>query len=112
MASVRKIGKMILIENLQSDVRMTERSSSLWTDDLVRCSIYLSKEGHSRLKEIALAERKKVHDLIVEGIDTVSPTAATPSQRGATPGPGRKPWFASIVSLDVILRDCDSIAKY
>lgn len=71
MASVRKIGKVYLIENHQSDVRMTERSSSLWTDDLVRSSIYLSKEGHSRLKEIALAERKKVHDLIVEEIDTV-----------------------------------------
>lgn len=50
---------------------MTERSSSLWTDDLVRSSIYLSKEGHSRLTKIALAERKKVHDLIVEGIDAV-----------------------------------------
>lgn len=50
---------------------MTERSSSLWTDDLVRSSIYLSKEGHNRLKEIAELEHKKVHDLIVEGIDTV-----------------------------------------
>lgn len=39
--------------------------------DLVRSSIYLSREAHDRLREIAFAERKKVHDLIVEGVDTV-----------------------------------------
>ena len=50
---------------------MTERSPSLWTDELVRSSIYLSRDGHSRLKDIAQMEHKKVHDLIVEGIDAV-----------------------------------------
>lgn len=39
--------------------------------DLVRSSIYLSRAAHNRLREIAFAERKKVHDLIVEGIDHV-----------------------------------------
>ena len=64
---------------------MAERSPSLWTDDLVRSSIYLSKEGHNRLKEIALVEHKKVHDLIVEGIDTVI------ARRGYTESAKRKP---------------------
>ena len=64
---------------------MTERSSSLWTDDLVRSSIYLSKEGHNRLKKIAELEHKKVHDLIVEGIDTVI------AKRGYAESARRKP---------------------
>lgn len=39
--------------------------------DLVRSSIYLSRAAHDRLREIAFTERKKVHDLIVEGVDGV-----------------------------------------
>jgi hypothetical protein len=39
--------------------------------DLVRSSIYLSRASHDRLREIAFVEKKKVHDLIVEGIDQV-----------------------------------------
>ncbi len=72
MASFSKIGKVVLLySKFIKVIRMTERSSSLWADDLVRSSIYLNKEAHSRLKEIAREEHKKVHDLIVEGIDSV-----------------------------------------
>lgn len=38
---------------------------------VVRSSIYLSQAAHDRLREIAFVERKKVHDLIVEGVDAV-----------------------------------------
>jgi len=53
--------------------------------DLVRSSIYLSRAAHDRLREIAFAERKKVHDLIVEGVDAVI------AKRGHTESARRKP---------------------
>lgn len=40
--------------------------------ELFRTSIYLPKAAHDKLQEIAFHEgRKKVHDLFIEGIDTV-----------------------------------------
>lgn len=36
-----------------------------------RTSIYVPLEAHERLREIAFAERKKYHDLVMEGIDLV-----------------------------------------
>jgi hypothetical protein len=38
-------------------------------DDLVRTSIYISRESHERLREIAFSKHQKIHGLIVEGID-------------------------------------------
>jgi hypothetical protein len=37
--------------------------------DVTRTSIYLPKPVYRRLKEIALATDRKVHDLFIEGID-------------------------------------------
>ena len=34
-------------------------------------SIYIPRSVHDRLREIAFHERKKIHDLIMEGVDSV-----------------------------------------
>ena len=39
--------------------------------DMMRTSLYLSRAVHDRLREIAFTERRKVHDLFIEGIDKV-----------------------------------------
>jgi hypothetical protein len=39
--------------------------------DIVHTSVYLPKQAHRKLKEIAFHTDKKVHDLIMEGIDEV-----------------------------------------
>lgn len=39
--------------------------------DVVHTSIYLPKEAHQKLREIAYTTDKKVHDLIMEGVDQV-----------------------------------------
>jgi len=39
--------------------------------DVVHTSIYLPKEAHQKLREIAFTTDKKVHDLIMEGVDQV-----------------------------------------
>jgi hypothetical protein len=39
--------------------------------DIVHTSVYLPKPAHRKLKEIAFHTDKKVHDLIMEGIDEV-----------------------------------------
>lgn len=39
--------------------------------DIVHTSVYLPKPAHRKLKEIAFHMDKKVHDLIMEGIDEV-----------------------------------------
>jgi len=41
------------------------------TPDIVHTSVYLPKPAHRKLKEIAFHTDKKVHDLIMEGIDEV-----------------------------------------
>jgi hypothetical protein len=41
------------------------------TSDIVRTSIYISRASHERLREIAFTTRRRVHSLIVEGIDKV-----------------------------------------
>lgn len=55
------------------------------TTPVVRSSIYLSQAAHDRLREIAFVERKKVHDLIVEGVDAVI------AKRGHSETAKRKP---------------------
>ena len=39
--------------------------------DIVHSSIYVPKAAYRKLREIALARECKVHDLILDGIDTV-----------------------------------------
>ncbi|UVF22880.1 hypothetical protein HPT29_028425 (plasmid) [Microvirga terrae] len=41
------------------------------TPDIVHTSVYLPKQAHRKLKEIAFHTDQKVHDLIMEGIDEV-----------------------------------------
>ena len=38
---------------------------------MMRTSLYLSRAVHDKLREIAFTERRKVHDLFIEGIDKV-----------------------------------------
>jgi hypothetical protein len=39
--------------------------------DVQHTSVYIPREAHERLREIAFTERKKIHDLLMEGIDAV-----------------------------------------
>lgn len=39
--------------------------------DTVKTSLYLPPKAHHKLKEIALAEGCKVHDLVIEGLNKV-----------------------------------------
>ncbi len=39
--------------------------------DMMRTSLYLPRAVHDKLREIAFTERRKVHELFVEGIDKV-----------------------------------------
>lgn len=39
--------------------------------EIVRTSIYISRKSHECLRKIAFDERKRVHNVIVEGIDTI-----------------------------------------
>jgi hypothetical protein len=39
--------------------------------DVQHTSIYIPRASFERLREVAFHERKKVHDLIMEGIDRV-----------------------------------------
>ncbi len=40
-------------------------------DGMFRTSLYLSRAVHDKLREIAFHERRKVHDLFMDGIDKV-----------------------------------------
>jgi hypothetical protein len=39
--------------------------------DIVHTSIYVPKAAYRKLQEIALVQERKVHDIIMDGIDTV-----------------------------------------
>jgi hypothetical protein len=39
--------------------------------EMMRTSLYLSRAVHDKLREIAFTERRKVHELFIEGIDKV-----------------------------------------
>ena len=39
--------------------------------DIVHTSIYVPKAAYRKLQEIALVQERKVHDVIMDGIDTV-----------------------------------------
>ena len=55
--------------------------------DVVHTSVYLPKEVHRRLREIAFTRDVKVHDVIMEGIDAAlqkhgHPSAASLKEKG------------------------------
>jgi hypothetical protein len=52
-------------------VAATKSAGRKATPDIVHTSVYLPKQAHRKLKEIAFHTDKKVHDLIMEGIDEV-----------------------------------------
>ena len=52
-------------------VAATKSAGRKATPDIVHTSVYLPKPAHRKLKEIAFHTDKKVHDLIMEGIDEV-----------------------------------------
>ncbi|MEH3143914.1 MAG: hypothetical protein PGN34_00805 [Methylobacterium frigidaeris] len=58
--------------------------------EIVHTSIYLPKEVHRRLREIAFARDVKIHDVIMEGIDAALQKHGHPSvealKAGAKPG--------------------------
>lgn len=39
--------------------------------DVQHTSVYVPRAAHDRLREIAFVERRKIHDLIMEGLDHV-----------------------------------------
>lgn len=39
--------------------------------DIVHTSLYVPKAAYRKLQEIALLQERKVHDIIMDGIDTV-----------------------------------------
>jgi hypothetical protein len=42
--------------------------------DVQHTSVYIPREAFERLREIAFTERKKIHDLLMEGVDAVIAT--------------------------------------
>lgn len=66
-------------------IRTAKPAPAEQPDNIVRSSIYLTQAAHDRLREIAFVERKKVHDLIVEGVDAVI------AKRGHPESARRKP---------------------
>ncbi len=46
---------------------------------MMRTSLYLSRAVHDKLREIAFTERRKVHELFIEGIDKVLAERGFPS---------------------------------
>ena len=52
--------------------------------EMFRTSLYLSRAVHDVLREIAFHERKKVHDLFMEGLDHVLKKRRHPSTEEIT----------------------------
>lgn len=52
--------------------------------EMFRTSLYMSRAVHDVLREIAYTERKKVHELFMEGIDQVLKSRRHPSSREIT----------------------------
>lgn len=62
------------------DARVVEAATPAKGEgDMFRTSLYLSHAVHDVLREIAHVERKKVHDLLREGIDHVLTSRLHPS---------------------------------
>ena len=55
-----------------TDATVTETATPAKNEsDMFRTSLYLSRAVHDKLREIAFHERKKVHELFIEGLDKV-----------------------------------------
>ena len=59
--------------------------------DVVHTSVYLPKEVHRRLREIAFTRDVKVHDVIMEGIDAALQRHGHPSVDALKPGRKSQP---------------------
>jgi hypothetical protein len=55
--------------------------------DVQHTSVYIPRAAYERLREIAFAERCKIHDLLMEGIDLTIERRGHPerTKRGAAP---------------------------
>lgn len=49
----------------------TRMATPLTKRDVQHTSVYLPRAAYDRLREIAFAERVKIHDLIMQGVDHV-----------------------------------------
>ena len=54
--------------------------------DVVKSTIYIPPAVHQRLREIAFTEHRRVHDLIMEGLDRVLEDRGHPERTGDRKG--------------------------
>ena len=59
-------------------------ATSLTRSDIHKTTIYIPDAVHDRLREIAYTERRKVHDLLMEGIDRVMENRGHPERTAAS----------------------------
>lgn len=78
--TTRKTVKSAEIVDLKAASETTAKAR-----DVQHTSVYIPRAAHERLREIAFHERKKIHDLIMEGID------ATIAARGHSESARRSP---------------------
>lgn len=60
-----------ITETPSAEPSVTQQKPAQTDGDMMRTSLYLSRAVHDALREIAFHERVKLHDLFMEGIDTV-----------------------------------------
>jgi hypothetical protein len=71
------IGSLNLVESEPSPVEVAQkiptpaRAERARRGDIVHTSVYVPKAAYQKLREIAFTKERKVHDLIMEGIDAV-----------------------------------------
>jgi hypothetical protein len=76
----QKAAKSATIVDLKAE---TEKAAK--ARDVQHTSVYIPRAAYERLREIAFHERKKIHDLIMEGVD------ATIAARGHSESARRSP---------------------
>lgn len=76
----QKVAKGATIVDLKAETEKTSKAR-----DVQHTSVYIPRAAYERLREIAFHERKKIHDLIMEGID------ATIAARGHSESARRTP---------------------
>jgi hypothetical protein len=54
--------------------------------DVVHSSLYLPEAVHDALREAAFKERRKIHDIVLEGIELVLKKRGYPSMDASKPG--------------------------
>lgn len=72
------IGISTPIEANTAEVQAVE-SAAKAESELFRTSLYLSRPVHEKLREIAFHERKRVNELLIEGLDKVFAERGYPS---------------------------------